>query len=342
MDAGPADDAELDERLSRPIPGVIDALAATTGDIAVLGAGGKMGPSLAAMLRRAGDAGGIARRIFAISRWRDAAAAQTLARAGIEIVHADLADPAAVSSLPDAPVVFHLAGQKFGTAGAPAETWMMNTVVPSHVASRYRESRIVAFGTGNVYPLVPVSSGGARESDPLGPVGEYAASCLGRERVLEWWSARHGTPIAIVRLNYANALRYGVLTDLAQRVRDGVPVELAMGHVNVIWQGDANARAVLALAHASAPPFVINVTGPEVVRVRDAAERLGMLLGRTPVFAGMEAPDALLSDTMRARAIFPPPAVSLDTMLAWTAEWVRDQRPLLGKPTHFEARDGAF
>ena len=342
MAAGPADDAELDDRLSQPGPEVIGTLAALPGDIVVLGAGGKMGPSLAMMLRRAADSGAGARRIVAVSRWRDERAAGTLERSGIEIVRADLADPAAAATLPDAPTVFYLAGQKFGTADAPAETWMMNTVVPSHVASRYRQARIVAFGTGNVYPLVPVSSGGARETDPLGPVGEYAASCVGRERVFEWWSAHHGTRVALVRLNYAIALRYGVLTDLALRVRDGIPVELAMGYVNVIWQGDANARAILALAHASAPPFVVNVTGPEIVRVRDAAARLGELLGRAPRFTGVEAPDALLADTTRARALFPLPTVPLATMLEWTAEWVRERRPLLGKPTHFEARDGAF
>jgi nucleoside-diphosphate-sugar epimerase len=235
-----------------------------------------------------------------------------------------------------------MAGQKFGTADAPATTWAMNTIVPAHCAARYRGSRIVAFSTGNVYPLVPVTSGGARESGPVGPVGEYAASCLGRERIFEFHAAAHGTRVAIFRLNYAIDLRYGVLTDIALKVWRGEPVSVEMGWVNVIWQGDANRLALECLPLAAAPPFVVNVTGGAVLRVRDLAAALGERLGRAPVLAGTERPDALLSDTTRLRERLAPPETPLETMLDLVAAWVRDGGTLLGKPTKFERRDGAF
>lgn len=309
----------------------------------VLGAGGKMGPTLAMMARRAADAASApARRIIAVSRFTSTSAAQSLREAGIETVSCDLLDRDAVAALPDAPNVLYLAGQKFGTRDAPSRTWMMNVVVPSICAERYRAARIVAFSTGNVYPLVPVSSGGARETDPVGPIGEYAASCLGRERVFEHFSSTHGTRVALVRLNYANDLRYGVLTDIAVRVASGAPVSLAMGYVNVIWQRDANRIALELLAHTSSPPFTINVTGPARLSVRELATALGRRLGRAPVFDGREADDALLSDTSVMQARFGVPEMDLDTLLDWVAEWVREGRPLLGKPTHFGERTGVF
>jgi nucleoside-diphosphate-sugar epimerase len=333
----------LDELLSRPTPAAVDALRRCPGDVVVLGAGGKMGPTLARLVRRCvdeQDAG--ARRVVAVSRWSDAAAERALQAWGVETVRADLTDRAAMADLPDAPNVVFMAGQKFGTAGRPEATWAMNVLVPDHCAERYLASRIVAFSTGNVYPLTPVASGGSREDDALAPVGEYAASCVGRERVLAWHAARHGTRIAIVRLNYAIALRYGVLTDLALRVWRGEPVALAMGHVNVVWQGDANALAVAALAHAASPPFVVNLTGGEALSVRTLATALGERLGRAPVFDGEEAPDALLSDTTRMRETLGPAETTLDEMLDWTAAWVQGGGELLGKPTKFERRDGAF
>jgi nucleoside-diphosphate-sugar epimerase len=343
----PAGENELEELLSRPREETIAALEACPGDVVVLGAGGKMGPTLARMVARAAaiaDArhGGPTRRVTAVSRFSSAAARRSLEEAGVETVACDLLDREAVARLPDAPNAVFMAGQKFGTDAAPALTWAMNTIVPAICAERYARGRIVAFSTGNVYPLTPVAAGGARETDPLGPVGEYAASCVGRERIFELAAGRDGTRVAIVRLNYAIDLRYGVLTDIAVKVLHGEPIDVRMGHVNVIWQGDANRIAVECLAHASAPPFVVNVTGRAALSVRELATRIGDRLGRTPLFTGDEAPDALLSATERMGSVFAAPEVPLDWMLTWVADWVRARRPLLGRPTHFEERAGRF
>lgn len=339
----PQSEQELDELLSSPREATVDALRRCPGDLIVLGAGGKMGPTLARMAARAAELadGDRRRRIVAVSRFSSDAARRTLHDAGVETVAADLLDPDAVRRLPDAPNVIFMAGQKFGTTEAPSRTWMMNVVVPAFCASRYRGARVVAFSTGNVYPLVPVLSAGAGESTPPAPVGEYAASCLGRERVFEDAAAR-GTRVGIMRLNYAIDLRYGVLADLALRIATGNPVSLAMGYVNVIWQGDANRAALELLPFCDAPPYVLNVTGAETLSVRTLATELGNRLGRAPVFEGMEAADALLSDTSRFRSTFGEPEMPIDTMLDWTADWVRHGRPMLHKPTHFETRDGSF
>jgi nucleoside-diphosphate-sugar epimerase len=342
----PADETELDELLSRPRAETVTALEDCGGDVIVLGAGGKMGPTLSRLVARAAAIADARaerpRRVTAVSRFSSAAARRALEEAGVATIACDLLDREAVARLPDAPNVLFMAGQKFGTADAPAMTWAMNTVVPAICAERYAGARIVAFSTGNVYPLTPVANGGARETDPVGPVGEYAASCVGRERIFELAADRDRTRVALVRLNYAIDLRYGVLTDLAVKVLRGEPIDLRMGHVNVIWQGDANRIAVECLPRASVPPFVVNVTGRTVLSVRELATQLGALLGRPPVFSGDEAPDALLSDTERMASLFAPPEVSLDWMLTWVAAWVRDGRPLLGRPTHFEERAGRF
>ena len=342
----PRSEDELDELLSRPRDSTVAALRRCPGDIVILGAGGKMGPTLARMAARAAT---IAdqnqtqrRRVIAVSRFGSGAVAAALERHGVETIAADLLDTAAVARLPAAPNVVFMAGQKFGTSDAPSRTWMMNVVVPALCAERYADARIVAFSTGNVYPLRPVESGGATEDTPPGPVGEYAASCLGRERVFEHAAAARGTRVAIVRLNYAIDLRYGVLTDIAQRVWRGVPVPVAMGYVNVIWQGDANRVALELLPHAATPPFTLNLAGTEVLSVRSLATQLAMRLGKTARLDGVEASDALLSNATRMREIFGFPDTRLDAMLDWVADWVREGRPLLGKPTHFEARDGAF
>jgi nucleoside-diphosphate-sugar epimerase len=257
-------------------------------------------------------------------------------------VRCDLLNRRAVERLPEVPNVIYMAGQKFGTADAPSRTWMQNVVVPALCAERYEKSRMVAFSTGNVYPLVPTSSGGARETTPVAPVGEYAASCVGRERVFEHFASTRGTRVAIVRLNYAIDLRYGVLVDLALAILDGRPIPLAMGHVNVIWQGDANRAAIELLPLADFPPLVVNVTGEEALPVRELARELGRRLGREPRFEGAEAHDALLSETSRMRSLLAPPEMPLDRMLDWVADWTHAGRPLLGKPTHFETRDGSF
>jgi len=330
---------ELDDLLSTPRAETTAALDACPGDVIVLGAGGKMGPTLARMLRRATSDG---RRVIAVSRWSSREAERALNEAGVETIACDLLDRAAVEVLPLAPNVIFMAGQKFGTSGAPAMTWAMNTLVPGYCADHYRDSRIVAFSTGNVYALTPLSAGGSREDDAVGPVGEYAASCVGRERMFELAAERYGTRVTIVRLNYAIDLRYGVLVDLALRVFRGEPVPLEMGYVNVIWQGDANRIAIECLTTASSPPFVVNVTGEQTLSVRALAESFAEYFGRTVTFSGSERPDALLSNTSRMREHFAPPSVSLDQMIAWVADWVKQGGPLLGKPTKFEARDGKF
>jgi nucleoside-diphosphate-sugar epimerase len=338
----PRTEEDLEELLSRPTAGVIEALRQAPGDVVVLGAGGKMGPSLTRMVRRAADELAEGRRVFAVSRFGSGDTAAALGAAGVEVIRTDLADRDALAALPDAPNVIFMAGQKFGTRELPALTWMVNTVVPAMCAERYRASRLVAFSTGNVYSLTTAGGGGSRESDPPGPIGEYAWSALGRERVLEYASRTRGTRVSIVRLNYAVELRYGVLVDLALRIASGEPIDLRMGHVNVIWQGDANAQAIQCLAHAAVPPFVVNVTGPEVLSVRDIGRELGRVLGREPVFVGREAGDALLSDTSVAQSLFGRPVVSAESVLAWVGEWVRRGGATSGKPTHFEEREGTF
>ena len=338
----PRDDDELEEFLSRPSPEVMDALRRTPGDVIVLGAGGKMGPSLTTMVRRACDALGDGRTVTAVSRFSSPEVAARLENSGIRVVRAELGDRDVIGRLPDAPNVIYMAGQKFGTKDLPSLTWAVNTLVPAMVAERYAGSRIVAFSTGNVYPLSPAMTPGSRESDSLTPIGEYANSCVGRERVLEHVSRTRGTPMAIVRLNYAVDLRYGVLVDIAHRVAAGEPVRVDMGYVNVIWQGDANAQAIRALTFTASPPRAINVTGPDRVSVRNAAMRMGDLLGTVPQIEGTEAPDALLSDTTLAQSLFGPPTVSTDTLIQWVASWVAGGGTRLGKATKFEVRDGKF
>lgn len=333
---------ELDDLLSSPSEATIAALVRVAGDIIVLGAGGKMGPTLAIMAARASQASGMHRRVIAVSRFSSGGTEQQLHRAGVETIRCDLLDRHAVAMLPDAPNVVFMAGQKFGTRDAPSRTWMMNVVVPSICAERYAGARTVVFSTGNVYPLTPVVSGGARETDATAPVGEYAQSCVGRERVFEHFAAHGGTKVVIVRLNYAIALRYGVLTDIAMKVRGGEPVSLSMGHVNVIWQGDANRAALELLPHASASPLVVNVTGTETHSVRALGKALGARFGCEPKFEGVEAADALLSNTDRMRSLIGEPETSLDAMLHRVGEWLYFKRSLLGKATHFEARDGQF
>ena len=332
-------EAALDDLLSTPRAETVAALEICPGDLVVLGAGGKMGPTLARMAARAARDG---RRVIAVSRWSSPTAERGLNDAGVETIRCDLLDREAVNRLPDAPNVVFMAGQKFGTTGAPAMTWGMNTIVPAICAERYHGARLVAFSTGNVYPLTPVSLGGAREQDQLGPVGEYAASCVGRERVFELYADRNQTSTAIVRLNYAIDLRYGVLVDIATRVKRGDPVAVEMGYVNVIWQGDANRIALECLALASSPPFVVNVTGVDILSVRELAEWFAERFGKRARFVGTERADALLSNTSRMRETFAPPEVSTDQMREWVAQWIEEGGPLLGKATKFEARDGRF
>ena len=334
---------DLEDALSQPAPGVLDTLRALDGDVLVLGAGGKMGPTLARMARRAlEEIGHRQRRVIAVSRFSSANAARSLQAHGVETIACDLMDRAAVAALPDAANVIFMAGQKFGARTAPELTWVMNTLVPAIVAERYARSRLVVFSTGCVYPLVSTDGPGSREGDALGPPGEYANSCVGRERVFTHFAKERGTRALLFRLCYAIDLRYGVLCDVATKVARGEPVDVAMGAANVIWQGDANARAIQCLAHTASPPVALNVTGLERVSIRSLAQRFGELLDRAPIITGQESNTAWLWDAARSYELFGPPTVSLDEMIAATAQWVRQGGATLGKPTHFEVRDGQF
>jgi len=332
-------ESELDDLLSTPRAETKAALDACPGSVIILGAGGKMGPTLARMVRRASPDD---RRVIAVSRWSSKTAERALNDAGVETITCDLLDRDAVGSLPDAPNVIFMAGQKFGTTGAPAMTWGMNTLVPANCAERYRESRIVAFSTGNVYALTPAAAGGSRETDAPSPVGEYAASCLGRERVFELYAERHATRVALVRLNYAIDLRYGVLVDIAQKVFAGEPIDLASGNFNCIWQGDANEMILRALDLASSPMVAWNLCRPEIFSTREAALRLGELLERKPEFVGTESATALLGNAKKICSELGEPRTNVETMMRLIADWVKRGGRSLGKPTHFETRDGKY
>lgn len=335
-------EAQLEELLSRPTDEVTGVLKALDGDLVFLGIAGKIGPSLARMARRACESAGVSKRIIGVSRFSDPQERERLETHGIETIQGDLLDPAFVRSLPSVPNVVFLAGMKFGAEANLSLTWAMNTYVPALVADRYRASRIVAFSTGCVYPLTDTASGGSKEQDPPVAVGEYAQSCLGRERMFEYGSLRHGTPVALIRLNYSVELRYGVLVDIASKVRDGLPIDLTMGAFNVIWQGDMNAAVLRSLTLCGSPAKILNLTGPETLSVRQAALEFGRLMGKAPLFTGSEAPTALLSNAGHALALFGRPRVTPERMTRWIADWVGHGNRLLNKQTHFEVRDGKY
>ena len=336
------DVAALDALLSEPDERTIRSLAALEGDILILGVGGKMGPTLARMAKRASEAAGSSRRVIGVARFSSPTLEKQLSSWGVETIRCDLLDHSSLASLPDAPNVVYMAGMKFGTTGQEALTWAMNSYLPGLVCERFSKSRIAAFSTGNVYGLTPVSQAGSRETDSLHPVGEYAMSCLGRERIFEHFSRTLRIPVSLIRLNYATALRYGVLVDIAQRVFSGERVALSMGYLNAIWQGDANAMSLQSLAHASSPPFVLNITGPELLNVRKIAQEFADRFQKPVQFDGVEAPDALLSNSQKSRELFGPPRVPLAQMLDWIADWTIRGGETLAKPTHFEDRAGRF
>lgn len=333
---------QLEDSLSDPTPGAIEALVHLPGDIIVLGAGGKMGPTLARMARRASDAAGTKRKVIAVSRFSDARAARELKEAGVEVISCDLMDDDGVAALPEAENVVYMAGMKFGTTGNEPQTWAMNALLPAACCRRFRRGRFAAFSSGNVYGLVPVASGGSRETDEPHPVGEYAWSVLARERIFQYFSAALRIPVVLIRLNYACEVRYGVVVDIARQIHEGRTVNLAMGWLNTIWQRDANAMVLQSLGQASIPARILNLTGAEKLRVRDAAEKLAALMGTTVRFEGTEADSALLNDSSAAYALFGRPTVGPDEILARVAAWVKSGGENLGKPTHFESRDGRF
>lgn len=340
---------ELEDALSEPTPQVAEALARHPGDIIFLGAAGKMGPTLARMAKRAAPA----RRVIAVSRFSSSCRAEhdgtptgggeeEFTRHGIEVIRCDLLNEVEIARLPLVPNVVYMPGRKFGSTGDEGTTWAINCYLPAVVCRKYAKSRIVAFSTGNVYPFTRPETGGPTEDTPLNPVGEYGMSALGRERMFGYFSRTLNVPVAIIRLNYAVDLRYGVLVDMARSVLAGEPVNLAMGYFNTIWQGDANAMTLRAFDRCEVPPRAFNVTGPEVLSVRRTCERFGELFGVEPRFTGTEAETALISNAAAGIAAIGPPRVPTDRLIGWVADWVKRGGRLLDKPTHFEARDGKF
>jgi nucleoside-diphosphate-sugar epimerase len=332
------DIAALDELLCRPSQALIDDLRKVDGDIMILGVAGKMGPTLAGLAKAAAPD----RRIIGVARFSEAGVEDWLKARGIETIHCDLLDESAIKALPKAPNVIFMAGRKFGAEGDLSLTWAMNAHVPALVAQAFPDSRIVAFSTGCVYPFVDVNGKGADESLAPNPPGEYAQSCVGRERMFEYFSRRLNTPGRLFRLNYAIDMRYGVLHDIASKVLQGKPIDVSLGHVNFIWQGDAASQALRCLAHCDAPTSPINVSGHEILSVRDLATKFGARFGRAPVTTGKEEPTAWLTNTSQAVKLFGLPIVDTEQLIKWTADWVSRSMPSLGKPTKYEVRDGRY
>jgi nucleoside-diphosphate-sugar epimerase len=332
------DIAALDELLCRPSQALIDDLNKVDGDIMIMGVGGKMGPTLAGLAKAAQPK----RKVIGVARFSEPGVKEWLKAHGIETVNCDLLDETAIKALPKSPNIIFMAGRKFGAEGNLALTWAMNSHVPALVAQAFPASRIVAFSTGCVYPFVPVDGKGSDESMPPNPPGEYAQSCVGRERMFEYFSNQFKTPGRLFRLNYSIDMRYGVLHDIATKVASGKPIDVSIGHVNFIWQGDAASQALRCLAYCETPTSPINVSGHETLLVRDLASELGKLFGKEPVFVGKEDPTAWLTDTSQAVKLFGLPVVDTPQMIKWTADWVSRSMPSHGKPTKYEVRDGRY
>lgn len=333
---------KLDKLLSEPSAALIEDIKKIKGNIMVLGAGGKMGPTLCVLCKNAIKKAGIDKRVIAVSRFSDPIATELLKSQGVEIIPCDLLDKEKLYALPEVENIIYMAGRKFGTDGEEWKTWAMNATLPAFVADKFKKSNIVVFSSGNIYPIVPLSSGGCVETDRPGPVGEYTMSCLARERAFEYAANTYGTKIFIYRLNFAVDLRYGVLYDMANNIINGKPISLTTPCLNAIWQGSANEIAIRGLLHAASPVCKMNVTGPETVSIRKAASELGRYLGKEPVFEGEEGNDAYLNDASAAMEIFGYPQVSIKTLIRWQAEWLLDGGRGLGKPTHFEERKGSY
>ncbi|MBC7759627.1 MAG: NAD(P)-dependent oxidoreductase [Phormidesmis sp. FL-bin-119] len=332
----------LEQKLLKPSDALVADISKIEGDIIILGVGGKMGPSMAKLARKAILETGINKRVIGISRFSEAGTREELEAEGIETISADLLNEDQLAALPNAPNILYLAGTKFGTTGKEPFTWAMNSYLPGRVAERYKNSRIVAFSTGNVYPFVPINSGGLSEEVTPAPVGEYGQSCLGRERVFQYFSEKYKIPTLIYRLNYAIDLRYGVMLEIAKSVMADKPIDLTTGNVNVIWQGDANEIAIRSLLHCEVPANILNVTGPETLSVKWLAEQFGLLLNKQPQFVNDTQPMALLNNASKAHKLFGYPRVTVRQMIEMTVAWLQAGGKTINKPTHFQERKGQF
>tara|TARA_R110000868_G_scaffold108065_3_gene295368 strand:+ start:11723 stop:12757 length:1035 start_codon:yes stop_codon:yes gene_type:complete len=336
------DENELEEALSRPTSNLAAMFRALEGDVILLGVAGKMGVSMARMAKRACNMAGIEKRIIGVSRFSEKEQQSFLEESGVETIKGDLLDQEFINSLPEVSNVIYLAGTKFGTGGNESFTWAMNSFLPGLVVQKFKNSRIVAFSTGCVYPLVDITSGGSRESDIPAPVGEYAQSCLGRERLFEYGSIKNGTPVILIRLNYAVEMRYGVLVDIASKVYNDETLDLTMGYANVIWQGDANEMILRSLQYCTSPAAHLNISGPELISVAEVAKKFGKIMGKEVRFKGVEANSALSVNVSKSIGLLGIPMVGLDQVIEWTAHWIGSEKRLLGKSTHFEVRDGKY
>jgi len=333
---------ELDRKLSEPSQALIQDMKNIQGDIMILGIGGKMGPSLATLALEAIKEAGVDKKVYGASRFSNKQMETSLQDAGVITIAGDLLDDDFLNKLPDCENIIYMAGNKFGTAGNEHFTWAMNAYLPGRVAERYAKSKIVVFSSGNIYPFMPVSGQGADESVAPEPIGEYAQSCLGRERVFEHFSIKNHTPMLIYRLNYALDLRYGVLVEVAKSVCNQTPVDITTGYANVIWQGDANSFALRCLLHCASPAKKLNITGPEVISIKELAMKFGLLMNKSVQFVGEPASSVLLNDARHSFELFGKPETNLDQVIEWTANWVMAGGEDLGKPTHFQERKGKF
>ncbi len=333
---------KLDTLLTTPSDALVEDVKKIKGDIMVLGAGGKMGPTLCILAKNAIEKAGVQKRVIAVSRFTDPIATELLHKNNVETISCDLLNTEQLRALPETENIIYMAGRKFGTDGSEWKTWAMNATLPAFVAEKFQKSNIVVFSSGNIYPIVPLSGGGCSEEDKVGPIGEYTMSCLARERAFEYAANHYGTKIFMYRLNFAVDLRYGVLYDMADRIMKGEPISIATPVLNCIWQGSANEIAIRGLLHAESPAKIMNVTGPETVSIQKAAKMLGKILSKEPIFEGEPGNDAYLNDSAEAMETFGYPAVSIRTLIRWQAEWILDGGRALGKPTHFEERKGSY
>jgi len=336
------DEEQLDELLSKPSAETIEMFSRIDGDIMILGVAGKIGPSLALMVKRACDEAGVSKKIYGVSLFESDEQQKKIDAIGLETIHGDLLETEFIKSLPQVKNVFFLAGMKFGSLDNLSLTWAVNSYLPALVVEHFKDSKIVAFSTGCVYPLVSVESGGSLETEIPEPMGEYAQSCLGRERMFEYGSIKNNTKVALIRLNYSVELRYGVLVDIATKVKNDQEIDLSMGYFNVIWQGDVNEVVLRSLEQCESPAKALNITGPEVISVREVAKEFGKLFGVEPKLVNEEAKTALLSNSELAYSIFGKPKMPISQVIKWIANWISDDKKLLGKPTHYEVRDGKY